>query len=157
MVDRASATLGLGRERERQIGLDADHARICKFSRADDPMYSQVEDNIAEMVNAAISKYNQTTEDPEDPAKNRSKVQGSRNNTIQYGKSNSSLVQGDVNQTHQYGHGNESKIEGGDNAVMQVSSSGVHGIWESLHSYFSNPAVVPWANNQSLERNGGAR
>lgn len=155
VVDRASATLGLGREREKQIGLDADHARICKFSQADDPMYQQVEDNIAEMVNAAISKKNQKNKNQDKRLDNITQIRGNNNRIAQHGRSNSSLVTGDVNQTQQHGDDNKTSIEGTGNLTMQVSSNEYYGLWEAVRGYFVNQG--PWMNNQPLENNPGAR
>ncbi|EXM20712.1 Alpha/Beta hydrolase fold [Fusarium oxysporum f. sp. vasinfectum] len=157
VVDRASATLGLGREREKQIGLDADHARICKFSQADDPMYQQVEDNIAEIVNAAISKRKQKNENPDKRLHNVTQIRGNNNKIAQHGRSNSSLVTGDVNHTQQYGDDNKTSIEGGGNVAMQISSNEYYGLWETLRGYFVNQPVGPWMNNQPLENSPEAR
>ncbi|KAK0621967.1 hypothetical protein B0T17DRAFT_307871 [Bombardia bombarda] len=54
IVPKKSAVLGLAPEREKQIGLAADHSGICKFSSPSDPMYQQVSDNITTMIDEAI-------------------------------------------------------------------------------------------------------
>lgn len=157
VVDRTSATLGLGREREKQIALDADHARICKFANSDDPMYQQVEDNIAQMVDAAISKTKQKNEDSKKRLDNITAILGSDNKVAQHGRSNSSLVTGDVNHTQQYGDNNKSTVEGRGNVTMQISSNEYYGLWETLRGYFVTQPVGPWMNNQPLENNPEAR
>jgi ankyrin repeat protein len=53
VVDRRSATLGLAGKRERQVAVDADHSRICKFEEPDDT-YEHVEDCLAELIEGAI-------------------------------------------------------------------------------------------------------
>ena len=54
IVDKKSALLGLPGLRERQIPLDANHTNICKFSRADDPAYEQVSDNLVKFAKRAV-------------------------------------------------------------------------------------------------------
>ncbi|XEV04680.1 hypothetical protein FSHL1_009967 [Fusarium sambucinum] len=150
VVDRGSATLGLGGHREKQIGLDADHVRICKFSRPDDPTYQQVEDNIAEMVNAAVAKKEQLDEGSKRQLdesskrlpRNVSRVQGNKNNTVQYGRSNSSFITGNVNRTQQFGEDNESDINGGENVATQISNN-CYGALEVLHRHLSELPVFP--------------
>ncbi|KAF5533874.1 ankyrin repeat domain-containing protein [Fusarium phyllophilum] len=157
VVDRASATLGLGREREKQIALDADHARICKFAHSDHPMYQQVEDNIAEMVDAAMSKSKEQKKDSKKRFDNVTEILGSDNKVAQHGWSNSSLVTGDVNHTQQYGDNNKTSIRGRGNVTMQISSNEYYGLWETLRGYFVTQPVGPWMNNQPLENNPEAR
>jgi hypothetical protein len=53
IVDQKSATLGLPGTREIQIAMDADHARVCKFEKADGDDYEQVIGNIVELVKRA--------------------------------------------------------------------------------------------------------
>ncbi|ETS83042.1 hypothetical protein PFICI_04918 [Pestalotiopsis fici W106-1] len=57
VVDQKAAVLGLPDTRERSIGLDADHYDICKFESQSDPVYRQVEENIARMVNEAVKRF----------------------------------------------------------------------------------------------------
>ncbi|CEI60032.1 hypothetical protein FVEN_g8172 [Fusarium venenatum] len=136
-----SATLGLGGHREKQIGLDADHARICKFSRPDDPTYQQVGDNIAEMVNAAIAKQEQLHEGSKRP-RNVSRVQGNKNSTVQYGRSNTSFITGNVNRTQQFDDDKESDTNGGENVATQISNN-CYGALEALHRHRFELRVFP--------------
>lgn len=55
IVDRHSASLGLGTDRETTIALDLDHHNICKFDSQTDHAYEHVADNIVDMVQEAIA------------------------------------------------------------------------------------------------------
>ncbi|KAL9114581.1 MAG: hypothetical protein Q9187_007434, partial [Circinaria calcarea] len=54
IVDQKSATLGLSGLRERQIALDADHTRVCKFESAEGDDYEQVSFNLGRLVKSAV-------------------------------------------------------------------------------------------------------
>lgn len=56
-MDRKSATLGLAGTRERQIALDADHSKICKFDNPNGDDYRQVADNIVDLVDDALKVF----------------------------------------------------------------------------------------------------
>ncbi|KAK4896822.1 hypothetical protein LTR27_005419 [Elasticomyces elasticus] len=54
IVDKKSAVLGLGSNREIRIALDLDHRNICKFGSEYDDDYEMLRDNIVEMIEEAI-------------------------------------------------------------------------------------------------------
>jgi len=52
-VDKKSAQLGLGGNREQLVPMDADHNGICKFA-SEDSVYEQVEGNIRDLIDGAV-------------------------------------------------------------------------------------------------------
>lgn len=108
-------------EREKQLGLDANHSNICKFTSEEDPDYKQVESNIIHLINKAITAglrrpKGQTTS----LGSNVASTIGDRNTTTQVGSANESKTDGDDNETHQFGDSNKTDTRGRQNAVMQI-------------------------------------
>jgi hypothetical protein len=116
VVDKHSATLGLPGSREKQIALDADHSRMCKFESNKDPIYKQVEVNLLEMIRDASSP----SEAGPAPSGNVSSTRGDDNITNQAGRRNQSNTEGDSNATNQAGDDNRSTIVGRGNKTTQV-------------------------------------
>ncbi|KAI0177521.1 hypothetical protein BJ166DRAFT_25120 [Pestalotiopsis sp. NC0098] len=120
VVDPKAAVLGLPGSREKQIPLDADHSRICKFESASDPIYQQVEDNIARMVKDAVQNSIDRPQRPESKSdENHQVTQGHRNDTMQIGCSNDCRTAGNENKSHQFGNGSKSTTCGNENTTMQ--------------------------------------
>ncbi|KAI9656999.1 MAG: Serine active site containing protein 1 [Trizodia sp. TS-e1964] len=100
VVEPESATLGLMPEREKQLGLDANHSQICKFESEEDPRYKQVESNIIHLINKAITAgvrlpKGQTTSF----VSNVASIIGAGNTTAQVGSANEIKTDGNDNET----------------------------------------------------------
>ncbi|KAF4448096.1 ankyrin repeat domain-containing [Fusarium albosuccineum] len=123
VVDQGSATLGLDPAREKQIGLEADHCRMCKFPHPDDPTYQQVENNVAEMVKDAIRKRNAARAfcPMASPVSGSvSNVTGNNNVMMQIGRAHHGVISGASNETRQFGQGNRSTTDGSHNKTTQI-------------------------------------
>lgn len=53
-MDQKSAILGLAGSRERQVFMNTDHTRVCKFESAEGDDYEQVIFNLVWLVKSAI-------------------------------------------------------------------------------------------------------
>lgn len=135
-MDKESATLGLPGTREKQIPLDADHSKICKFESEDSPIYKQVADNVSELAERAIRKHRERTTQTNDhnggdslPTTsiegNESRIHGNRNKMRQAGWSNWSCIIGDTNETAQLGDRHWSDTNGSGNITTQASTEGI--------------------------------
>ncbi|KAF5010332.1 hypothetical protein FDECE_3507 [Fusarium decemcellulare] len=123
VVDQGSATLGLDPAREKQIGLEADHCQMCKFSHPDNPAYQQVESNIVDMVKGATNKRNAPRSFGSIPSPipgSDSNVTGNSNVMMQVGRAHHGVISGASNETRQFGQGNKSITEGSHNKTTQI-------------------------------------
>ncbi|KAI4601048.1 Serine active site containing protein 1 [Pestalotiopsis sp. 9143b] len=120
VVDPKAAVLGLPGSREKQIPLDADHSGICKFESSTDPIYQQVEENIARMAKDAVQDSIDRQQRSEVGSEGNSQnSQGDGNDTIQIGRSNDCRTTGNDNKSHQFGQGSKSTTSGNENTTMQ--------------------------------------
>jgi len=117
VVTKESATLGLTPDREKQLGLPADHGGICRFDSKDSDTYKQVEQNIVDMITAAATAPK--TRNASDA--NIAHTSGIENETVQAGTANRSMTDGKANRTTQVGQDNSSETQGRGNTTTQVS------------------------------------
>jgi hypothetical protein len=108
-------------EREKQLGLDANHSHICKFASEEDPIYKQVESNIIHMINKAVTVGQRRPKGQTGSlGSNIASTRGDRNTTTQAGSANESKTEGDDNETNQFGDSNRTDTRGRQNVVMQI-------------------------------------
>lgn len=136
VVDATSATLGLGRAREKQIGLDATHSGLCKFASPHDAAYQQVQDNIADMVQAALEERVEAAVPSITLPGNTSTTEGENNILMQLGQANHVFIHGSTNQTHQIGEANKSNTDGRQNKTTQISMDATAAL-EASRSYLA--------------------
>lgn len=85
-------------------------------------MYQQVESNIVDMINRAVTAgQRRPGGGPDSLGLNVAETTGDCNTTIQVGNANVSKTEGNDNETNQFGEGNKSNTDGTKNVITQIS------------------------------------